>query len=129
MRRRKTVYLIVILPIILIAMVYLGVDLINLSKYMYPYELREGANAALTKCFLQGVNPYSVETALNDGAPSLFYMYPFMYSLLVAGLSIIIPFVDLLLLHYIVSFACGIGAAVVGALIVRSGQRRHLLRG
>lgn len=119
MKQKKIFFLIVVTPIVLIALIYLGVDLMNLSKSAYPYELREGANIALTKYFLQGMNPYAMETLLCDESPSLFYMYPFMYSLLVAGFSVILPFVDLPLLHYSISIGCGIAAAAIGAAIVK----------
>ena len=117
MNRKK--YGFVIMPIFLCVILYLGIDLINLSMFSYPYELREGANIALTRSFLKGANPYTLEISLDSVRPSLFYMYPFMYSLLVAGISIILPFVDLPLLHYIISFICGTTAAAIGAYIVK----------
>ena len=119
MRQKRVFQVFIVLPIILITVLYLGFDLVNLTRFSYPYELREGANIALTKCFLTGVNPYKVATSINGEMPSLFYMYPFMYSILVAGISVVLPFIKLPLLHYIVSFSCGVGAAAIGAIIVR----------
>lgn len=119
MRNRSKDGLIILLPLLTIIVVFILFDLINLFQYSFPYELREGANIELTKLFLQGKNPYSLDVALGSENPSLFYMYPFAYSLITAGLSYIFPFIDLKLLHYLVSFACGVGTSVVGAIIIR----------
>lgn len=110
---------ITIIPITLFSILFIIFDLINITHFMFPYELREGANIELTKCFLTGVNPYSVEAVLNSDQPSLFYMYPFMYSLITAALSRVFRSTNLFFIHYIVSFVCCIGAASFGCTIVK----------
>lgn len=54
-------------------------------SYEIPNEIRQGANVALTEAFARGENPYRMMTNGN-GEPMVFYMYPFLHSLIGAGI-------------------------------------------
>lgn len=80
-----------------------------------PNEYREAANVLLTDEFLKGINPYSVD-ALKQDLPAMVYLYGPLYSLITAFLGLFIH-IDLVLLHYMVTFACIIGSAFLAAKI------------
>lgn len=54
-------------------------------SYEIPNEIRQGANVALTEAFARGENPHRMMTNGN-GEPMVFYMYPFLHSLIGAGI-------------------------------------------
>ena len=82
-----------------------------------PNEYREAANVLLTQEFLKGNNIYSAE-ALKGELPPMIYLYGPLYSLVTAFFGIFIH-IDIVLLHYMVTFACIVGSAVLSADLVR----------
>ena len=82
-----------------------------------PNEYREAANVLLTKEFLAGHNPYSL-AALKSDLPPMIYLYGPLYSIIVAALGVVFR-IDLVLLHYLVTFTCIIASALLAASIVK----------
>ncbi|MCR4908531.1 MAG: hypothetical protein K5985_06835, partial [Lachnospiraceae bacterium] len=81
-----------------------------------PNEYREAANVLLTKAFLDGENPY-VLSALTGDTPCFIYLYGPLYSVVTAVLSFVVP-VNLILLHYLVTFVCMLVSAWAGTVTV-----------
>ncbi|MCR5775741.1 MAG: glycosyltransferase family 39 protein [Lachnospiraceae bacterium] len=81
-----------------------------------PNEYREPANFDLTLSFINGINPYALDS-IGKEVPGMVYQYGPLFSLLVAGLHFVLPFVDIFALHYLVAFLCIIIAAFMAALI------------
>lgn len=76
----------VMIGVCIAAIIYLwGRDLLRMISYEIPNEIRQGANVALTEAFARGENPYRMMTNGN-GEPMVFYMYPFLHSLIGAGI-------------------------------------------
>lgn len=90
----------------------------------FPHEYREAVNVALTRCIMNGENPYSVDI-LKQAVPGVCYLYPFGYSSFVALLGKVIP-IDLISLHYLVSIACMLGSAWIVAYLVEKRSRTIL---
>lgn len=96
--------------------------LINVAQKMivsinYPGEILEPANVALSNLFLQGKSPYSL-SALDWEVPGINYDYPFLTSLVVAGISKITG-IGTAACHYYLSYLCIILTGLVGYLILR----------
>ncbi len=81
-----------------------------------PNEYREAANVYLTRELMLGKNPYSL-SALKDLHPCLIYLYGPLYSMAVAFFGIFIH-LDIIALHYLVTFACIIISAFLSAWMV-----------
>lgn len=81
-----------------------------------PNEYREPANFDLTLTFINGVNPYALDTLSND-VPACVFQYGPLFSLLVAGGHYMLPFVDIFVLHYAVALICVLAAAIMAAII------------
>ena len=82
-----------------------------------PNEYREAANIQLTKAFMDGTNPYRL-SAYDGERPGMIYVYGPLYSILTAFLGKLLPFVDLIRLHYLVTLfsvliAAGLSAGMV----------------
>lgn len=95
-----------------------GMTRSSLAEISVPNEFQEVANIQLTQAFLNGVNPYSQVGAFGGDVPGVLYAYGPVYSLITAFVALIIP-ADLILLHYAVSYAAMLGAAFLGAWMVR----------
>ncbi|MCR5525817.1 MAG: DUF2029 domain-containing protein [Lachnospiraceae bacterium] len=95
--------------------IYLLAGILNhtFTDVNIPNEYREAANVLLTDEFLKGINPYSAEVLKQD-MPAMIYLYGPLYSLVTAFFGLFIH-IDLVLLHYLVTFACIIGSAILGA--------------
>ncbi len=91
---------------LVIYIAYFLVELIvhTLADASIPNEYREAANVLLTKVFLDGENPYSI-SALNGELPCYIYLYGPLYSCVTAAIAAILP-VDIVFIHYIVTFIC-----------------------
>lgn len=79
----------------------------------FPNEYREAANVQLTMEFLKGNNPYSL-SAYGGSEPGMIYVYGPLYSLFTALVCRVIP-VNVILMHYIVSFLSVIIGAALAA--------------
>ncbi|MCR5748309.1 MAG: glycosyltransferase family 39 protein [Lachnospiraceae bacterium] len=96
-----------------------------LSGIHIPNEYREAANVDLTLSIIKGVNPYSSE-GLQEVHPRLVFQYGPLFSLLAAGIHFLLPFIDIVVLHYIIALICvGLGAAM-SLRIVRENTRTWL---
>ena len=89
----------------------------NLTNVSIPNEYREAANILLTKAFMEGTNPYRL-SAYEGELPGMIYVYGPLYSVFTAFLARILPFVDLIRLHYLVTFFSVIIAAGLSACMV-----------
>ena len=83
-----------------------------------PNEYREAANVDLTLSIIHGINPYSL-AGLDGSEPGLVFQYGPLFSLLVAGVHFIVPFIDITALHYIVAFICVMAAAVMAFVMAK----------
>lgn len=90
-----------------------------------PNEYREAANFDLTLSFIKGINPYTLGT-LDNNVPACAYQYGPLFSLLVAGLHFVLPFVDIFALHYIFAFICMMAASIMAAIIAHENTKTLL---
>ena len=90
-----------------------------------PNEYREAANVDLTLSIIQGVNPYSLAN-LDGPRPGLVFQYGPLFSLLVAGVHFIVPFIDIIVLHYVVAFICVMTAAVMASVMAKENTETLL---
>ncbi|MCR5627245.1 MAG: hypothetical protein K6F99_07995 [Lachnospiraceae bacterium] len=111
---------------LLIYIVYFLAELImhTVSDANIPNEYREAANVLLTRKFLSGENPYSL-SALGGELPPYIYLYGPVYSLVTAFLSFIFP-IDIIVMHYIVTFICVVVSGVLAAAYVWRHSRSQL---
>lgn len=106
-----------------IVLVYTAFFLYGMTSSSYaeisvPNEFQEVANIQMTEAFLKGINPYSLNGATGGEVPGVLYAYGPVYSLITALVAFLIP-ADLILLHYVVSFFAMLGAAFLGAWMVK----------
>lgn len=83
--KKKRIKIIFIIATITFIMIMWGMDLIRILDWKIPNEIREGANAAIVDSFAQGINPYR-NLILENGFPSVFYMYPILNNLIAAAI-------------------------------------------
>ena len=99
-----------LLPLIIYAAYLIcGIVSHTFSDVLIPNEYREGANVFMTMELFKGNNPYSL-ASLNGELPPMIYLYSPLYSLVTGAcgglLSLMHVNVDLVLLHYGVTFFC-----------------------
>lgn len=82
----------------------------------YPSEQLEPSNIALTRMFRNGTTPYTL-ASLDLDVLAVNYEYPFLGSVFALVLSYLVGG-NIVLAHYIISFAAIIGTGVLGYLIV-----------
>lgn len=115
--RRRLVLNIIASAVILYTLFFIIAILrTSLGSLDIPNEYREPANFDLTLTFIKGINPYSADV-LEGEVPGCVFQYGPLFSLLVALLHFILPFVDIFALHYVVAFICVISASVMAAVI------------
>ncbi len=74
----------------------------------YPNEYREAVNVEFTKAVLEGINPYSLDTCMQEGIQSNgmctypCYLYPPVYCYLCGAVSRLFP-IKIIAAHYLVS--------------------------
>lgn len=107
-----------IIVLVYTAVFLFGMTRSSLAEISVPNEFQEVANIQLTQAFLQGINPYSKAGAFGGEVPGVLYAYGPVYSLITACVALILP-ADLILLHYAVSFCAMLGAAFLGAWMVK----------
>lgn len=90
-----------------------------------PNEYQEVTNIELTACFLKGINPYSLKGAVGGDKPGIIYEYGPVYSLLTALLARVLP-VDLIILHYALSYVSMLILGALAALLVRENTETVL---
>nr|MCR5233041.1 hypothetical protein [Lachnospiraceae bacterium] len=95
-----------------------GMTASSFAEASVPNEFQEVSNIQLTESFLHSINPYSEDGAFGRDEPGVLYAYGPVYSLITAGLAKVFP-VDLILLHYVVSYIAMLAAAFLGAWIVK----------
>ena len=115
--RRRLVLNIIAFAVFLYTFFFL-LSILRLSfEYRHiPNEYREAANFDLTLTFLNGINPYALDT-LRGNVPACVFQYGPLFSLLTAGIHFILPFIDIFTLHYLVAFACVLAAGLMAAVI------------
>lgn len=90
-------------------------------SFGYPRELLEPSNIALTRCFLDGKSPYTLNS-LNYDIPAINYEYPFMGSLIAAGI-VLISGCNAVTAHYLISSFAFLGTGVLGYIIIKPYTR------
>lgn len=78
----------------------------------YSRELLEPSNVALTNLFLEGKSPYTV-SSLSWDVPGINYDYPFLNSLIAAGIAKITG-CNTVTAHFALSLFCILASAVIG---------------
>ena len=116
MRRRLVLNIIAFAVILYTLFFIIAICRSSFGSTHIPNEYREPANFDLTLAFIRGENPYSLE-ALTGEAPGTVFQYGPLFSLIVAGLHFILPFVDIFVLHYIFALICVLSAAVMATVI------------
>ncbi len=106
---------IAVLLIIYTVILIIRICNVALMNAAIPNEYREAANIQLTLEFLKGNNPYSIN-AYGKEQPGLINVYGPLYSLVTAFLGHLIH-VDIIVLHYIVTFIAVIVSAALAAFI------------
>lgn len=105
------------IPVVIYIVYLLGAILITtFSGTAYPNEFREAANIQMTRSIMEGSNPYSLETLKSD-VPGTFYLYGPLFSLVTALMGIVIR-IDIVALHYLMSFVVMIVSAVLASRMV-----------
>ncbi len=88
-----------------------------LRSLPYSRELLEPANVALSNTFLEGGSPYSLES-LTWERPGVNYDYPFLNSLLAAGIAALTR-CNTVTAHLAISYISIILSGIIGALMVK----------
>lgn len=83
--KKKPIEIIFVFAAIIFIMIMWGMDIMRILDWKIPNEIREGANAAIVDSFVQGINPYR-KLVLENGFPSVFYMYPILNNLIAAAI-------------------------------------------
>ena len=83
----------------------------------YPGEILEPANVALSNLFKEGKSPYTL-SALGWDVPGINYDYPFLTSLVVAGISVITG-LPTYVCHALLSFTCIVLSGALGYCVIR----------
>ncbi len=109
-----------IIDIMLLPLIFYGLYLIwgilshTVTDMKIPNEYRECANVLMTMELMKGNNPYAL-SALSGDLPPFIYLYGPLYSLITAGIGTLLNaiglMVDIVLLHYIVTFICIMAAS------------------
>lgn len=114
---------ILFVPLVFVAL-YMVTGIIShtISDLNIPNEYRESANVLMTMELMKGNNPYAL-SALNGEYPPFIYLYGPLYSLITAGIGLLlktigVPF-DVIALHYGVTFFCIMLASILAFLVVR----------
>ena len=104
---------------VLIYCVYFIAELLvhTLADADIPNEYREAANVLLTRVFMSGENPYSL-SSLSGELPGFIYLYGPLYSCVTALIAGVLP-VNIVLIHYIVTFISMLVSGIFAAKIVR----------
>jgi len=105
----------------IILIVYTAFLLIRICASVFgnismPNEYREAANIQLTQTIMKGINPYSLKSYEGD-LPGMIYVYGPLYSVFTALLGLIFP-IDIITLHYVVTFAAVLISAALSAVMV-----------
>ncbi len=83
----------------------------------YPKELLEPSNVSLTRLFIEGKSPYTL-SALGWEIPGINYDYPFLNSLIAAGIAKITG-CSAPVAHFAISLSCILLSAVIGFSLMR----------
>ena len=78
----------------------------------YPKELLEPSNVALTNLFIEGKSPYTL-SSLDWATPAVNYDYPFLNSLLAAGIALATG-CDAVTAHFVISISCILLSGLIG---------------
>jgi len=117
-KKEKMIYRLITMAVLAAALFFVY-RIVNaaLIALPYPRELLEASNVALTEEFLSGRSPYSA-AALGRTMPGINYDYPFLNSLIAAGLSKITG-IGAVTAHYIISLSTILASGMTGYVIVR----------
>lgn len=117
-REEKLFYKIITLGIFAVLVWFLtNVARNMISTINYPSEILEPANVALTNLFYEGKSPYTL-SALSWDVPGVNYDYPFLTSLVVAGLSHLTG-IGTVSCHYYLSYLSIVLSGIIGYIIIR----------
>lgn len=89
----------------------------GIIAFPYPKEILEPANVALTNLFIEGKNPYTVESLFWE-VPGVNYDYPFLNSLVASFISRISG-CNALAAHFALSLFSILASGFVGFLLVK----------
>ena len=117
-KQEKIIYRLITMAVLAAALFFVY-RIVNagLIALPYPSELLEASNVALTEEFLSGRSPYTT-AALGRTIPGINYDYPFLNSLIAAGLAKITG-VSAVTAHFIISLATILASGMIGYVIVR----------
>ncbi|MCR5302442.1 MAG: glycosyltransferase family 39 protein [Lachnospiraceae bacterium] len=93
----------------------------GLMALPYPKELLEPSNVALTNLFIEGKSPYA-PSSLDWSTPAVNYDYPFLGSLLAAGIAKLTG-CNAVTAHFVISFSCILLSGFIGYVFVRPYTR------
>lgn len=117
-KAEKILYTIMTLGLIIGLIFFEGRVIYSVAISMqFPRELLEPSNIALTRMFLEGKSPYTLKS-LDYIIPAVNYEYPFLGSLLAAGI-VLVSGCEIVTAHYIISTIAFIATGVVGFLLVK----------
>ncbi len=124
--RRRLIFNIVAVAVLFYSVFFVAhIAVSAFTDTQIPNEYREAANVDLTLSIIHGDNPYSLAN-LESSKPGLVFQYGALFSLLVAGVHFIVPFIDVTALHYIVAFICVMSAAVMASAMAREHTKTLL---
>ena len=116
-----------IIAIMFVPLLFVGFYMISgilthtFTDMKIPNEYRECANVFMTMELMEGHNPYAL-SSLNGELPPFIYLYGPLYSIITAGIGTVLGALglnpDIVLLHYIVTFVCIMGASALAFYMV-----------
>ncbi len=113
------------LPLLLYTMYFLTELVVHtLSDAGIPNEYREAANVLLTDVLSGGKDPYRL-SVLKEALPCFIYLYGPLYSCVCAVFAAILP-VDIVMVHYGVTFVCILASGFFAAKTVRAHSRSFI---
>ena len=125
MRRRLVLNIIAFAVVLYTIFFFVSICRTSFGSTDIPNEYREPAGFDLTLSIINGKNPYSL-SVLDEKIPGCVYQYGPLFSLIVAVLHFILPFVDLFVLHYAFALLCMLAAAVLAAIIAYENTETYL---
>lgn len=125
MRRRLVLNIIAFAVVLYTVFFFISICRASFGSTNIPNEYREPAGFDLTLSIINGANPYSL-SVLDEKIPGCVYQYGPLFSLIVAALHFILPFVNLFALHYAFALLCMLAAAVMAAAIAYENTETYL---
>lgn len=127
-KNEKAIYKLITLAVLAAAVFFVyRIVYAGIIAMPYPKELLEPSNVALTNEFLKGQSPYT-RAALTRQVPGTNYDYPFLNSLITAGIAKVTG-CSAVTAHFVISLVSIIASGLIGYCIVARQLSRDAEQG